>query len=393
MEEKNAWEAMFSLVPPPTDVDLDKAEAALMGKGEVDPRIKLKPEIQQRTEEFLMEPGVFIAANVSDSRVLRWRRLAAAIPTAPVPPPKRTLSASALMRASVGDATPAAPVLGSGKAGVASTDPPSDDRPGRDREKVKKKPKERGEIIKGGKGKPSAEKEAQPPDKPPKDSPPDLVHGFQQLQDIGRVDAELVRERTAATRHETPAAKKKRLDAEDVERQRRLDQDAAERQRRQAEEEEALRRRLLIEVEVDERKRLAELRLAAEKQRLNEEAEERREERRLAREEARERKPAPPPLDRNMPPQGMMVIQSPQYIVMRDRLLAAVQRERRGETGAEDEVRQLGREITRLAASTNRLNGSAGGILHRMRRSLAEWQDVRDPKAFQANYITGIYAD
>lgn len=391
MEEKNAWEAMFSLVPP-TGVDLDKAEATLMGKGEVDPRIKLKPEIERRTNEFLMDPTGFLSANASDPRVPRWTRLATGLgvsvagtsPAEAAPPPKRTLSASALMSASVGDGTPTAPVLGTGKAGEASTD-------GEPRliDKEKKRSRDRGDGAPSDKGRTSVAEETPTPDIPPADSTPGLVPAFQYIQDRGRVDGELVRERTAATRRETPAAQKRRLDAEAAERRRRLDEDAAERQRRMAEEEEALRRRLAIEAEADEKKRLAELRLAAEKQRLDEEAEVRREERKRA----RERKPPEPPLDRNLPPLGMTVIQSPKYIEFRDRLMTAVQSERRGETGAEDEVRKLGREITRLAGSSNRLEELAGGMLHRMRRSLAEWQDVHDPKAFQASYITGIYPD
>lgn len=397
MEQKNAWEAMFSLLPP-TGVDLDKAEEALMGKGEVDPSIKLKAEIQQRTDEFLMDPAGFLSANASDPRVSRWTRLATGLgvsvagtsPAEAAPPSKRTLSASALMSASVGDGTPTAPVFGSGKAGGLSPD--DDDRPKRDRDKDKRKSKDRGEVILG-KGRTSVAEEASTPDIPPADSTPGLVPAFQYIQDRGRVDGELVRERTAATRRETPAAQKRRLDAEAAERRRRLDEDAAERQRRMAEEEEALRRRLAIQAEADEKKRLAELRLAAEKQRLDEEAEVRREERKRAREEARERKPPEPSLDRNLPPLGMTVIQSPKYIELRDRLMTAVQSERRGETGAEDEVRKLGREITRLAGSRNRLEELAGGMLHRMRRSLAQWQDVHDPKAFQASYITGIYPD
>lgn len=402
MDIKIALVALFSKVVP-KGTDQDEAVRVLAREfartgGQIDPAIAkdIPRDVLNWVEEFLQEPADFIIQFATDSRVANWQKLAgAATPPAPVPtssrpavsPPAgavatlpapsspapaaaRSLSVSALRGARVGST---APTLGG--LSVSRTDVDSS-RPKRDRDKQF-----------------SAGKASQPADKAQFVPAPDLVHGFQSVQDLGRVGGELVRERTAATRRETPGAQKKRLDAEAAERQRRLDEDARERQRRQTEEEEALRRRLAIEAEADERKRLADLRLAAEKQRLDDEAEERREERKRAREEARERKPPEPPPDRNLPPLGMMVIQSPTYIDLRNRLMTAVQRERRGEDGAQDEVRQLGREIIRLAGSNNRLEELAGGMLHRLRRSLAEWQDVHDPKAFQASYITGIYPD
>lgn len=396
MNTKTAWGALFSKAPS-KGMDLDAAAQVLDGVDQIDPSdaAGLSNEVIDRAEEFLLDPADFIAQNADDPRAGKWQQLAGATspptsapapsrPAAP-PPPAATpvpatllplpsavapgLSVSTLRRAKVGSTTPTLGGLSLSRRDVG------------------------GEVILGDKGSTSVAEETPTPDIPPVDSTPGLVRAFQFIQDQGRVDGELVRERTAATRRETPAAQKRRLDAEAAERRRRLDEDAAERQRRMAEEEEALRRRLAIQAEADEKKRLAELRLAAEKQRLDEEAEVRMEERKRAREEARERKPPEPPLDRNLPPLGMTVIQSPKYIELRDRLMTAVQSERRGETGAEDEVRKLGREITRLAGSRNRLEELAGGMLHQMRRSLAEWQDVHDPKAFQASYITGIYAD
>lgn len=384
--------------PMPEDADLPTSTKALKGKTDADlsqADIDTLGPLAEVFQDFSSDPvGWIKSKSGSQPRCPNWIELAEARGSgAQDIEPEQGIDPDTLAG---GAPPPSRRESDSGRRGGGISIRTSDDGdapPKRGRDKDERKSKDRGDGPQAGDNQSSAGKTSQPADRAQSAPAPDLVHGFQSVQDLGRVGGELVRERTAAIRRETPGAQKKRLDAEAAERQRRLDEDARERQRRQMEEEEALRRRLAIQAEADEAKRLADLRLAAEKQRLDEEAEERREERKRAREEPRERKPPEPPLDRNLPPLGMMVIQTPKYIDLRDRLMAAVQRERHGEDGAQDEVRQLGREIIRLAGSNNRLEELAGGMLHRLRRSLAAWEDVHNPKTFQANYITGIYAD
>lgn len=415
MKEKKAWEALFTPTPP-YEVDFDEAASVVEGLGQVDMSITLDPPVQRCVDEFQMDPAGFLSANVSDPRVPQWTRLATAlsVPTTPKPPIRRALSASALMSASVSDGTPTAPVFGSRKTGGTSTDTAdSDDSPKRekkkrkepDRDKDKKKHEPHsdaspaGDKSADGKAKPSADTSQSSP-------PPDLVHAFQSIQDRGRVVGEIVRERIAATRRETPTAQKKRLDAEAVERQRRLDEDERERQRRQAEEEEALRRRLEIEAKANEEKCLAELRLAAEKQRLDDEAEERREERKRAREEARARKPPESPLrpkplidvtDRSIPQITREILAYDSYRTWSSWLIEAFHLIRTG-TPAEKEQKRadlphMRTLIQSMKASQDRMEVQAGFHLDRLLEVLEAGRDQRDPDWFQANYVTGTYTD
>lgn len=185
MEQKNAWTALFAQKPP-TGIDFDDAEVSVEGQGEVDTSITLEPALQGRVDEFLMDPMEFMNANKEDPRIPQWTRLATAlsvpavagapvvatpsvppspgstplsgqtlpsrtVPAVPstvsVPPTRRTLSASALMDASVGDGTPTAPVFGSGKTGGTSTESTddSDDPPRRDKKKRKERARDDGE--------------------------------------------------------------------------------------------------------------------------------------------------------------------------------------------------------------------------------------------------------
>lgn len=192
-----------------------------------------------------------------------------------------------------------------------------------------------------------------------------------------------------ATRRKTPAARKMRLDAEAAERQRRRDEDARERRRRQTEEEESYRRRLAIEAEADEAKGLADLRLAAEKQRLDDEAEECRAEWRRARDEELERKLLVPP------PFMWRLVHSAPYLRYYDRIRDAYIMIR----DTDPNVSQVGRarlaEVLRLCREmiNNReyLGRECGVHLLEMASALEKNQDLREPSWFQAFFISGEY--
>ncbi|MCR4314362.1 MAG: hypothetical protein NUV84_03900, partial [Candidatus Uhrbacteria bacterium] len=286
----------------------------------------------------------------------------------------------------------------------------------------RKKPKPHSDIA-PTKDKPSDEEPKSKADTAQSVPPPDLVHGFQASEDGGRLLRELIREFVAAEKPERKATRQRRLDAEEQERQRRLTADTAERLRRQEEEQEALRkrleieaddlrRRLEIEAKANEEKRLADLRVAAEKQRLADEADARKrdadEANRLARKAQEEREAAektaasrPKPLidvtDRTIPALTREILAYEPYRTWRVWMIEAFRLIR---TGSPDEkahkrveLPHMRRLIDSMKASDDRMEFQSGFHLDRLLRVLEDGRDLSDPASFQANYVTGTYTD
>lgn len=386
-------------------------------------------------------------------------------PVVPEPEPEQGIDPDAL----ASGAPPPGRREGGGRKGgggvvVRPADGDEDDRPRRGKkgtDPVEAPQKEPDAHVKAapaggnpddGKAKPPGD--TVPPVAPSPVAPPDLVHGFQSGEDRERLRRELIRERLAASRGETRAARQRRLDAEEQERQRRLTADALERQRRASEEEaaqqlrlrseeEALARRLAIQAKADEEKKLADQRHAAEQRRLDvEEAERKRladeaaEERklqrkeaadarkRLADEEAAQRKRDADEAERlarkdreeNEAAERLRASRPKPLIDVTDRTIPAITREIlaygsyrnwsawlieafrliRAGTPAEQEQKRtelphMRTLIETMKRTNERMEVKMGYHLERLLEALETGQDQRDPAWFQANYVTGSY--
>lgn len=324
MDQKQAWEGLFSLNPP-AGFDFDSAANVLDGVQEIQ-GVNLAAPVLKRAREFLMDPADFIAANPGDARVPQWTRLAASLgvtiapttassstappaatppttapPATTSPPPPaaaKSLSPSGLRKAML--AAAAGPSLAGIKVATgttpggpsAKTDDPSDGgKPSTEppQPKAVKKPDATGDAD-GDAGATTSE----PPDDGHRSSAGDTgghtrsSQEYQRPRNTTSAVIEVLRELAAITGVATDQAEvDEREAAESSRREKRLAADAAERERLQAEDEAALKRRLAIGNTAELKRRRSLLKIADEQRLADEEAAERK---RRADEEAAERK-------------------------------------------------------------------------------------------------------
>jgi len=239
--------------------------------------------------------------------------------------------------------------------------------------------------------------------------PPGLIHGFQAARDSARAASRLIREEAAATRPETPRARKARLEDEAREEQRQLDADAVERARRQQEEDESLRRQLAIKREDEEQRRLAEEAAAERKERSEEAAAGRRELREEAKEERRiarsNRPPDPPPQPKPIVEPTRVIPQITRDILVNDEykcwsvwIIAGFKVLRTGsETERAAKKVEFGhmRDLLRnMRDSRDRTQVNVSDHLGDLIRDLEKGVDLARPSFFNSYYQTGAdYTD